>query len=294
MTAQKPLYKRGVNNNLIWWGEICLEDACSYRTFSGVQGGKITESKPTKCSYKNIGRQNEVSPKQQAMKQLQALRAKKIKEGYSENEPGVFEKQQQQQKKFEPVLAETYSKYVDKIYDVNGNLLDDWAIQPKLDGIRCIARWHLTSIQLFTRSGKQLIIAAPHILHQINNIVNKMLREEKMTQEFLEKHFFLDGELYNHSLRHNFNKITSLCRKSNHLTQEDLIESKKFIRYFIYDGCIDNKVSFTDRWFSIYSTILNELEVDRLFLVLVETVQVISRELVETQYKRFLAEGYEV
>ena len=112
MTAQKPLYKRGVNNNLIWWGEICLEDACSYRTFSGVQGGKITESKPTKCSYKNIGRQNEVSPKQQAMKQLQALRAKKIKEGYSENEPGVFEKQQQQQKKFEPVLAETYSKFL--------------------------------------------------------------------------------------------------------------------------------------------------------------------------------------
>ena len=74
--------------------------------------------------------------------------------------------------------------------------------QPKLDGIRCIAMRE----GLFTRTGKP-IVAVPHIHEEL--------------EPFFEKYpnAVLDGELYNHAYKDDFNKIIHLVRKQN-LTEE--------------------------------------------------------------------------
>ena len=97
----------------------------------------------------------------------------------------------------------------------------DWSkpvyMQPKLDGVRCL----FTKDGAFSRTGKQFM----NIKH-----IEKML-----------KHFFnerpdviLDGELYNHDLRNDFEKIISLVRKQKP-TDLDRAEAHKMIQYHVYD-----------------------------------------------------------
>ena len=64
--------------------------------------------------------------------------------------------------------------------------------QPKLDGIRCIAN----QSGLWTRAGKE-ITSCPHIWESV--------------KPFLDANpgVTLDGELYNHELKEDFNKISS-------------------------------------------------------------------------------------
>ena len=90
-------------------------------------------------------------------------------------------------------------------------------MQPKLDGVRCL----FTKDGAFSRTGKQFM----NVKH-----IEKML-----------KHFFkacpsiiLDGELYNHDLRNDFEKIISLVRKQKP-TDEDRAEAHKMIQYHVYD-----------------------------------------------------------
>jgi DNA ligase-1 len=54
-----------------------------------------------------------------------------------------------------------------------------------------------------------------------------------------------DGELYNHDLKHDFNKITSLVKKTKP-TEEDLKESANIIQYWIYD-IVDTTKTFVER-----------------------------------------------
>ena len=105
-------------------------------------------------------------------------------------------------------------------HKLNENKID-WSksvyMQPKLDGVRCL----FTKDGAFSRTGKQFM----NIAH-----IEKML-----------KHFFnerpdviLDGELYNHDLRNDFEKIISLVRKQKP-TDEDRAEAHKMIQYHVYD-----------------------------------------------------------
>ena len=45
----------------------------------------------------------------------------------------------------------------------------------------------------------------------------------------------LDGELYNHELKEDFNKIISLVRKTKRITDEDRRESRRMIQFHNYD-----------------------------------------------------------
>ena len=54
----------------------------------------------------------------------------------------------------------------------------------------------------------------------------------------------LDGELYNHDLKDNFEKIVSLVRKTKP-TAADLEESKQLVQYHVYDAIIEG--SFEER-----------------------------------------------
>ena len=90
-------------------------------------------------------------------------------------------------------------------------------IQPKLDGVRC----------LFTAKGA------------FSRANNRFMNVEHIEQEL--KPFFaknptavLDGELYNHGLKDDFEKIISLVKKRKP-TKDDRAEAAELVEYHIYD-----------------------------------------------------------
>ena len=109
-----------------------------------------------------------------------------------------------------PMLAH---KYDDKRVDWSQPVY----IQPKLDGVRCL----FTSEGAYSRNGKQF----------------KNLRHIEIA---LEPFFndnpdaVLDGELYNHDLKKDFEKIISLVKKQKP-TQEDKDNATRLIQFHVYD-----------------------------------------------------------
>jgi len=110
-------------------------------------------------------------------------------------------------------------------------------IQPKLDGVRCViqAEWlnpHHLEVIAYSRTGKEWK-NIQHILAQLKPFFQKF------------PNVILDGELYNHDLRDNFEKIISLVRKSKP-TAEDRVEASKLTQFHCYD-IIDEELPFDQR-----------------------------------------------
>ena len=112
-------------------------------------------------------------------------------------------------------------------------------IQPKLDGVRCVIQaeqihTHLPGIEVkaYSRTGKEW----KNIQHILADL-----------KPFFKKFPFviLDGELYNHDLRDNFEKIISLVRKTKP-TAEDRVEASELTQFHCYD-IIDETLPFDRR-----------------------------------------------
>ena len=101
------------------------------------------------------------------------------------------------------------------------NLEDGVYIQPKLDGVRCYTRVVEGEVKMFSRNHKEF--------HNCKHIITQLQPLFDYAPELI-----LDGELYNHSFKDNFNKIISLVRKSKP-TQADKFESASHLQYHIYD-----------------------------------------------------------
>jgi len=102
-------------------------------------------------------------------------------------------------------------------------------IQPKLDGVRCL----FTAKGAFSRAGNQFM-NVEHI--------------EKALKPFFAKNptFILDGELYNHGLKDDFEKIISLVRKKKP-TDQDKTEAAQLVQYHVYDVANLTIASYTTR-----------------------------------------------
>ncbi len=105
-------------------------------------------------------------------------------------------------------------------------------IQPKLDGVRCLIQHNTWGVVAYSRTGKEW--------KNINHILKELV-------PFFQKHpdVILDGELYNHDLRDNFEKIISLVRKTKP-TDEDRLEASKKTQFHCYD-IIDEQLPFDQR-----------------------------------------------
>ena len=259
------IYKKDSTGKIRTW---CMElDGNKHRTIAGVQGGNLVTSKWTVAVGKNIGKANETSDDEQALNEIEALYIKKLSVDYHESIDDI-----QVAKTFKPMLATEYSKRKDKIDWVNDRVL----MNPKLDGIRCIA----TKDGLFSRNGKE-IVSSPHIAKEL--------------EDFFEMYpeIVLDGELYNHDLKDDFNKIVSLVRKTKP-TKNDLTETAQLVEYHIYDiaaGPISEQNYFErsqelDVLFTLRGYPMNKLK-------LVPTSIVRSEQECEIMHAEYLSEGYE-
>ncbi len=149
----------------------------------------------------------------------------------------------------------------------------DSFIQPKLDGIRC----YITKDGAFSRNHKEF--------KTIDHIKKAFEPLFKTNPEII-----LDGELYNHQLKDNFNKIISLVRKQKP-TKEELKEAVKYIQFHWYDYYSEiHNYPFKIRNENIKSK--NE-ELGSSYIVEVPTYEVSILESAKLWHEDFLKLGYE-
>jgi DNA ligase 1 len=251
------IYKKtSAGKTQIWFAEV---DGDRYRTTSGQIDGKKTTTEWTVATIKNEGRSNEMTPEQQAIAEIEAEYDKKLARDYHRDLSNIGEAM-----RFKPMLA---TKWKDRKDKITARYV---SVQPKLDGIRCI----VTNDGMFTREGK-VIYGAPHI----REILNYAFEENP--------DLILDGELYNHAYKHDFNKIVSAVKKQTPSAQ-DLELSKSLIQYHVYDIPSVAIEVFEERQNEIYRA----LKQPHPSIVIVETTTVDVND-VEDTASMFLEDGYE-
>ena len=158
-------------------------------------------------------------------------------------------------------------------HKVNENKIDfseKVFIQPKLDGVRCI----FTKDGAYSRTGKEF-----HNLQHIKIDLEKFFEDQPNA--------VLDGELYNHDLRDDFEQIISLVRKQKP-TDEDRLNAHKLIQYHVYDTIIEG-LSYKDR----LNWLLSSKNLWSDSVISVETIEVHGYNGAKAMHNDFLNKGYE-
>jgi len=109
-------------------------------------------------------------------------------------------------------------------------------MQPKLDGVRCLIQQEFDKdgdkVVAYSRTGKQWL-NIDHILQSLKPFFQG------------NPDVILDGELYTHALKDDFEKIISCVRKQKP-TAIDRAESRKLVQFHCYD-IVDETMPFVDR-----------------------------------------------
>ena len=205
------LYKRDKKGKVRAW--TIEHDAESYWTISGIHpDGKMTKTAPTFVKAKNVGKTNETTVEQQVELEVKSKIQYQIDHGFTYEIPA-------EEREFAVSLAD---KYVDRLE--KGKVDFPYVVEPKLDGVRCYIKLVDGKVTMWSRGNKEFK-SVPH------------LAENRFIIEFFKKYpdAILDGELYNHALKNDFNKIVSLVKKTKP-TAADLEESKKIVEYHCFDS----------------------------------------------------------
>jgi len=218
---------------------------------------------------KNLGRKNQTTAVQQAMLQAQQQYEKKLKSGYT-YDIDLAESTDNILDGVKPMLAHVYEDHPKKI---------KWPAyaQPKLDGMRCIAVIKDGDVKLFTRTQKP-IHTVPHIVAALESKFSKMHGE-----------WILDGELYNHELKDDFNKLMSILKR------DEVHPEHTKAQYHVYDIVIEGRgfdarsdllaLAFSTEWPRLVGTDWP--------IHLVDTVAVPNEEELQKYLAESLSQGYE-
>ena len=143
-------------------------------------------------------------------------------------------------------------------------------IQPKLDGVRCV----FTKDGAFSRTGKQFMNVR-HIEMALQSLFNT------------SPHMILDGELYNHKLKRDFEKIISLVRKQKP-TEDDRRDAQHLVQFHVYDYIDGNYDNYKTRMQNLITSDIYDVQVKYVPAKLVDSYNY-ARDLHAT----YLSEGYE-
>lgn len=155
-------------------------------------------------------------------------------------------------------------------------------LQPKLDGVRCV----FTKEGAFSRTGKEF--------KNVDHIIKTL---EPLFKQY--PYIKLDGELYNHQLKDDFEKIISLVRKTKP-TFEHRKEAEKLVQYHVYDIVPLEHVlsSMYEERLDHLINIIAEKTYDGHFINndhvrLTKTVYIDTFDEAKEWHNKFLDEGYE-
>ena len=177
-----------------------------------------------------------------------------------------------------PMLAYPVSdkpiNYEDKVY-----------MQPKLDGVRCLiqanVKRHLLTpdlneieVKAYSRTGKEWK-NIDHILEQLKPFFKKY------------PNVILDGELYNHAFKDDFESIISMVRKQKP-TEGDMLRSAENVQFHCYD-IVDEELLFEQRIEFVTEALM--LLGDSIYTV--DTMLVPTESQAQVNHARNLDSGYE-
>ena len=146
-------------------------------------------------------------------------------------------------------------------------------MQPKLDGVRCLIQYNDGKVIAYSRTGK--------VWQNIEHITSNLYK-------FFDKHpnVILDGELYNHDFKDDFESIISMVRKTKP-TAEDRSKSRDNVQFHCYD-IVDEALTFDMRIHFIKQSLPSSYCVKH-----VHTMQISSHENALTFHESYKAGGYE-
>ena len=244
------LYKKDRSGNIREWTIWTTEDVIF--TAHGQQGGQIQLSQK-QVVKKNVGRSNETTLEEQAVLEATSTWKKQLDKGYVEDINKVDEII------YLPMLANDFKKRKGKIkYPVH--------VQPKLDGVRCLAMWNGDRIVLLSRKGKEYKV--PHVSEELESII--------------QPNMILDGEIYIHGI--TFQTVTRLVKKHRPGESTNL-------QYHIYDVFMIGEQA--TEWFERFKmltdiTISNSRSIKR-----IKTAVANNEDEIYGLQEKWVQEGYE-
>ena len=250
MKTFPTLYKRTKTGSIQEWTVWSNIDTV-YTEWGQQNGAKQTSS--TVAIPTNEGKANERNVEEQAEFDAGSLWRNKVDKGYVEDP-----KDAKEQIVFLPMLAHTLK---DKTKLPNGYVF----IQPKLDGVRCLAYLEDGEVQLMSRGGK--LYNVPHIAAELNDV--------------LDGFTVLDGELYIEGK--SCQDITSYVKKYKTGSEKLVLRVFDVINIAKPSESFAMRLAYMNRWFDNF---------DPETVKQVETVYVEASDL-DAYHIKFISEGLE-
>jgi DNA ligase-1 len=176
----------------------------------GLENGKHQIQTTEVTEGKNIGRSNETTPYEQAVKMVESKYNKKRDKGYTEDKNNISTP-------ILPMLALSFEKR-------KHNIKYPCYVQPKIDGVRMTCRMVDGKIEMFTRRGKPFTIMT-HIEQDLIDLFYHFRGVNELDGDT----FYLDGELYSDTL--TFQELAGIVRRSSNDE-----ETLKQIHYVVFDS----------------------------------------------------------
>lgn len=290
--ALPTLYDKDSHGKIRYW--TMFISGANFWAESGIEGGKNKVDRPTTAKPKNVGRANATTPEEQAQLDAQSKWDKKIKEGYQQDKSKAGEYYF-----YKPMLADKFPSRKKNVEEALNNDVKVFC-QPKLDGIRCIMRLEDGEIVARSRMGSTFD-TLEHIKDELRPLFDA------------DPNMVLDGELYNHKFKENFNKIVSIIKQihpdnrekgKDEYTEarwakieaewaENVAESVKYAQYHIYDAPKINGLVESDNFSNRIDALANTIPMDGKSIVLVQTLRADTMDELNNEYESYLSQGYE-
>jgi len=217
----------------------------------GAGDSKVRVSKKIIDKGKNVGRSNETTPHEQALSEAEATWKKKLDKGYVESLDNL------QDEVLLPMLAHSFQKR-------GHNIEYPCYVQPKLDGVRCLAKKVDTeTIKYYSRMGKEFTT--------LEHLTPMLLDIMKVDQ-------VLDGEIYSHD--YTFQEAISFIKK---LRPESVT-----LEYCVFD-IVNTSLPFGERSKELALII----PVDSKLIHFVKTERIAGTNQISQKHDQYLKEGYE-
>tara|TARA_S200000501_G_scaffold252946_1_gene237039 strand:- start:12443 stop:13585 length:1143 start_codon:yes stop_codon:yes gene_type:complete len=266
--ATPTLYGIDSKGNIkVWKGSVINKGDTSVITFEfGLEHGKKQIQNKEITTGKNIGRSNETTPFEQAVKDVESKMNKKMDSGYGEDKDNI-------KTPILPMLALPFEK---RKHNINYPCY----IQPKIDGVRMTCRMVDGKIEMFTRKGKPFT-SMTHIEDELISIFKRL--------ELVDyDSYYFDGELFSDTL--TFQELAGVVRRSGS-TEEEL----KQVKYVVFD-CFQLKAPdtiFYTRFSPLQYMLDKHKTSDNSIVSCINTITINSEDEIYDWNTNFIQDGFE-
>lgn len=275
------LYRIDTKGKLRSWEIKVLPSVVGFQVFTsaGLVDGQNVTTVYQVTEGKNIGRSNETTPFEQACFEAKSKWDAQIRSGYVEN-PDDAKQDVLGSGIPAPMLAQKYcpqgklsgSKTLAKMKIEDEQII----VQPKLDGIRCLAKINSKGVELYSRKGDRML-PIPHIEEDLMDCFKMWFGQDR--------EIILDGELYTDQM--SFNALNGLLRREEKTPEH--LQQLLMVQYNLYD------VMSSDSYLERYKTLRDCFNFSLAsHLRIVSTTQITADDSTIRQYmESFLNQGYE-